>query len=273
MTNQIAYDAALSSTERADRRARRVPLAGFRPFFRKEIAEWWHSRRAGILLLATSALFSLATLGSKLDNVGDGSFAKRGSLDPTTNALVPWLTPMALSLVAIVTVISVLVSERASGTLAWNLAKPLSRSAVLTAKWVAGTVMYFVFGIVLPMTVALGVATVAYGGLPDVAKVASVALPMILLPIFYLALSIAVGAVSSSYAAVAGVSFAFLMVPAMAGSFLPKPVLAALPTQIGGWVAGLATATPVSVATPLGWLVGMALVALVAKFAFDRQEF
>lgn len=273
MTNQIAYDATLSSTEGAARRARRGPLAGFPTFFRKEIAEWWHSRRAGILLLATSALFSMATLGSKLDNVGDGSVVKRGSLDPTTNALVPWLTPMALSLVAIVTVISVLVSERASGTLAWNLTKPLSRGAILTAKWAAGTLMYFVFGIFLPMMAALGVATVAYGGLPDVARVASVALPMVLLPMFYLALSIAVGAVSSSYAAVAGVSFAFLMVPAMARSFLPKPVLEALPTQIGSWVAGIATAAPVSVATPLGWVVGMGLVAVVAKFAFDRQEF
>lgn len=274
MPNQIAAYAALSPTKPTERRARQLPFAGFRTLFRKEIAEWWHSRRAGILLLATSALFSLATLGSLLDNVGgDGSVAKRGSLDPTVNALVPWLTPMALSLVAIVTVMSVLVGERSSGTLAWSITKPLSRSAVLMAKWAAGTLVYFVFGIVLPMIVALVVATVAFGGLPDVARVASVALPMTLLPAFYLALSIAVGSITSSYAAVAGVSFAFLMVPAMAGAFLPRPLLEALPSQIGSWVAGVATGAPVSVASPLGWLVGMAITAAAAKVAFDHQDF
>lgn len=274
MPDQIASYAALSLTKPTEQRARHVPFAGFRTFFRKEIAEWWHSRRAGILLLATSALFSLATLGSQLDNIGgDGSVAKQGSVDPTTNALVPWLTPMALSLIAIVTVTSVLVSERSTGTLAWSLTKPVSRSAVLLSKWLAGTAMYFVFGIVVPMIVALGVATVAYGGVPDLARVATVAVPMILLPTFYLGLSIAVGSITSSYAAVAGVSFAFLMVPAMAGAFPPRPLLEALPSQIGNWVAGVATGAPVSAVAPLGWLVGIALVAVVGKVAFDRQEF
>jgi hypothetical protein len=45
MTNQIAYDVALFSTERAARRACRLPIAGFRTFFRKEIGEWWQQQR------------------------------------------------------------------------------------------------------------------------------------------------------------------------------------------------------------------------------------
>ena len=71
-------------------------------------------------------------------------------------------------LAAIFATMSLLLAERDSGTLAWTISKPVSRTSVLVSKWLTATLVLWVAAVVIPMAVTTVLVTVLYG-LPDLA--------------------------------------------------------------------------------------------------------
>ena len=247
-------------------------LLGFGPAFRKELAEWWRGRRARVLLVTTSAFMVLTTLSARLAVLSAAAAKTRlpatVSLDPTVNVVAKW--DQWLFLFAMGASLSLVIGERDRGTLAWSLSKPLSRTALLAAKWSAAVAMIFVFGIVVPMALCTLAAAVAYG-MPDLGAIAVTAVLLVAVPAFFVALTLALGVVVPSQAGVAAVAFVVAGLPGIIGTVAPG-VAAALPPSIGPWAVGFALGAPAGWITPVAWAVGLAAVAVGGVAALRRVD-
>jgi ABC-type transport system involved in multi-copper enzyme maturation permease subunit len=248
---------------------------GFWPFFRKELTEWRRSRRAMIVALVTSFLATGMTITPWLRATfpaapGEAGPAGPLTLDPTLNLIGAnwnqWLT-----YISIFVAMGLMAGERDRGTLAWSLSKPLSRTALLLAKWSAGTLVYSLVGLWLPMAVSVTVATLAYGALPDMGVIGTLSLLLVAVPAFYIALSIALGTRIPSQPGVAGIAIGASFLP-MFVAIVSSGLALALPTGIGDWAVAAAVGVPVDLAAPTGWLVGMVALAAAAHYSFSRAE-
>jgi len=244
-------------------------LMGFRAFFRKEVGQWLGSGRGPIVFGATTLLASLIALANSLEPPSETAGADATMIATQSVLGAEW--GVLLVIVGVIATMDILASERERGTLAWSLSKPLSRHALLLAKWSAGTLMYATFGLVLPVIVSVGLATVLHGAVPDLGVVATATAVWVTIPIFYVGLALALGTRLSSQAAIAGIAFGLSAVPLFASSLVPE-VGAVIPSAMGAWAAEFAIGADPSLLTPLGWLIFTGLVAIAAPFALARTD-
>ena len=121
------------------------------------------------------------------------------------------------------------------------------------------------------MLVSIGLATVVYGGLPDLRVIGTFLVLFLALPAFYITLTIALGTAVKSTVGVAGIAFAVLFLAQAIGGLLPI-VSELSPTSIGSWAMLVAKGQPASILTPIGWAISMVVLVVGAKLVFDRQE-
>jgi ABC-type transport system involved in multi-copper enzyme maturation permease subunit len=243
-------------------------LAGFDVLLRKELSDWVRGRRA-LTVGAASMALAVGTTVIPLILRATSPDVPGLTLDPTRNVLGAW-NGWNLALLFLLATMSLLSLERDRGTLAWTFTKPVSRTAVLGAKWLAAFAVLAVVAIALPMAAQVVVATVAYGALPDLGMVGAFGLLLLLAPAFFVTLTIGVATVVPTTSGVAGVAFVVVMGPSMAEIWLPA-IARWMPTSIHAWAGSVLGGSP-SFAEPLVWLVAMAVIAVGAVVAFDRQE-
>lgn len=245
------------------------PLQGFWPFFRKELSNWWKGRAALTTMVVLSGLATIGTFATRIDELGGGT-PTPAQLDPTYNILGAQFEQFVV-FAAIFASIGMLVSERSSGTLAWTLSKPVSRSALLLAKWVAGTLMLAVFGLAIPLGWSMGIATFAYGALPDPATIIKFGLWLAAAPAFIIALNLALATRLQSQAAIAAIGFGVALVPYIFGAFLP--MLAELwPTSMAHMATAIAAGEAPNIPTITSWAAMLAVVGIVGLFVFSRED-
>jgi ABC-2 type transport system permease protein len=273
----LAHPTSLDSRVRLDQR----PLLGFGTFLRKELTEWVRGRRALVIGAVATAFSALAALSAWLQaNFGDLELSVGGrapdaarvySTDPTVTTMAMFSTPI-ITVMAIFAGMSLLATERESGTLAWALTKPVSRSSIFLAKWTAALLAFGLAAIAIPVVVAAAASTIAYGTAPDLMLVAKVTGLWLAVPALFIGFTLFAGVLISSHAGVAGVGLLFMLTPALFGSLIPAPVLEALPVGIGNWVIGFAAGESVPLSTPIGWLVAMVVFLAGGIGLFRRQE-
>lgn len=244
-------------------------LQGYWPFFRKEVSAWWRGRGALATLVAVTALAILGTMATRIDEAGGGT-ATAEQLNPTYNVVgsgfEQWIVFASLF-----ASIGILVGERSSGTLAWTLSKPVSRSALLLAKWSAGTLMLVVFGLTIPLAIASGVATFAYGSAPDAGTVVVFGLWLAAAPAFIVALSLALATRFQSQSAIAAIGFAVAVTPYLAGSLIP--MLAELwPTSVAHMATAVAAGEAVNPPTVIAWAVALVVIGAGSLVVFSRED-
>jgi len=244
---------------------------GFGNSLRKELTQWM--RGPGALIIAgisvLGAVFmTLIPFIAKATNESEA--AGLTSMDPTANVLLVW-TGQTIALIVVVATMALLSSERDRGTLAWSLTNPVSPTSIIAAKFVAAMLVITVTAVVLPLIVSVAVATVAYGSLPDFAIVGTFVGLYLMVPAFFIALTIGFGTAIKSTAGVAGAAFAVVFIPQILGGILPI-VNELSPTSIGNWALAVAKGQPASPLTPVGWVVSMVVIVVGAKLVFDRQE-
>lgn len=245
---------------------------GFGNAFRKEIAEWLHGPKALVIagLSISAAIFT--TLLTRIEEATTDPGEIPGlSTDPTVNALFGW-SGQVVGLIAIIATMAVISVERDRGTLAWSLTNPVSPTSILAAKFAASMIVFSLVAVIVPMGISVGVATIAYGALPDVGVVALFTILFLAAPAFFLALTIGLGAGIGSTAGIAAVAMAVLFVPQLLGGMVPS-ITELLPTSIGQWAHAAVMGEPAPLSIPISWLVSMPAVVIGAKLVFDRQEF
>ena len=254
-----------------------IPSRGGRPFLglgtivRKELTEWLRGPKA-LIILGVSVLGAvfMTLIPFIAEATDEAEAAGLMSHDPTANVLLGW-TGQTVALIAVLATMALISSERDRGTLGWTLTNPVSPTSVIAAKALVAFVVFVVAAVVLPIIVQIGLATVIYGGLPDLGRIAAFAGLFAALPAFYIALTVALGTILKSTVGVAGVAFGVMFIPQVLGGLLPV-VNQISPTSIGAWAILAAKGQPASVLTPIGWGVAMLVLIVGAKVAFDRQE-
>ena len=244
---------------------------GFGNSLRKELTEWLRGPRAliiaGISILG-AVFMTLIPFIAKATN--EAEQAGLLSMDPTANVLLVW-TGQTVALIVVIATMALLSGERDRGTLAWSLTNPVSPTSIIAAKFVAAMLVISLTAIVVPLIVAVPLATVVYGALPDLTVVGTFVALYLMLPAFYIALTIGLGTAIKSTAGVAGAAFAVMFIPQLLGGL--APIITELsPTSIGNWALAVAKGQEVSALTPIGWLMSMVFIFVGAKLIFDRQE-
>lgn len=261
----------------------RSPFLGFGTFLRKEFTDWLRGRRAIVVGAVATVLATLGALSAWLEttvgdiNIGDGAAVvdavdRVDPTDPTITSLALFGPPI-VAFLAIVATMSLFPTERDTGTLAWSITKPLSRTSIVLAKWLAAIVAFGVVALAVPIAVAGLASTLAYGGMPDIATVAAVTALHLTVPILYIGITVTAGTVLSSQAGIAGIATFVLLVPSLIGGFLPPAIMEALPMNIGAWVTAFVSGAPVPWTTPVAWAATIVGLAVVSIIAFRRQEF
>jgi ABC-2 type transport system permease protein len=245
------------------------PLIGFRPLLRKELGEWWYRRAAVVTFAVVAALGTIGTLATKIDETA-GGVAAPGMLDATANILGSRFDQWVM-LAAIFASIGLLVVERASGTLAWTLSKPVSRTSVLTAKWAAGVVMLAIFAIALPLAWMSLLATLSYGSPPDFGAIGLFGLALVAIPALFLALDLALATRIDSQGAIVTVALMVAFAPYIISAVAPAAV-ELWPSSIAAMAAAVAAGEAVHWPTVASWALSIAGVGLLGIWIFQRED-
>ena len=255
----------------------RPALLGLGNLIRKDLADWLHGKRPWVVLGVTTFVFALAAANARITewaarsfpaDPGDGP-AKVLSLQPLDN-LVFAIGTQFIVLAVIFATMSLLLAERDSGTLAWTISKPVSRTSVLVSKWLTSTFILWVAAVVIPLTLTTALVTVLYG-LPDLAVVIALGVTLITVPAFFVAVALTAATFVPSQAAVGAIAAAVFVAPQIVGGVVPA-LTPFFPGSIFDWAVTISTGGTASLLTPVAWLVGLAVLFAVAQRRLDAMD-
>ncbi len=251
---------------------------GFANLLRKENGEWWHTRRwwmqSLLWLLIVNGILAIGLwvvpvvapeeAGDAMDNLG--IFVQLMSQFPVFAVIV--ITQGAL------------IGEKQSGTAAWIMSAPVSRSAFILAKLVANAIG-FLFTIILVQGFVAYVQLSLSDGSPLALAPYLTLLALVgLILMFYLALTLMLGAFFDTRGPVLGIAIAvaiasMLGISNLFASFLPWIVLV-LPDSIPSLLTLLVQGEPLPDVWPIPIILMSAyslLFVALAIWRFKREEF
>jgi ABC-type transport system involved in multi-copper enzyme maturation permease subunit len=246
-------------------------LPGFSGLFRKELLEWRRGFRVWIVLAVSVAFMVLTSLNAWLQVTlaeSQGIEIPPPNMDPMANLMAAVSTQIFV-VVAIFAVMSLLITERESGTLAWTASKPVSRSGIWLAKWLSSTGILWVAAAVLPLLATVAVVYVLYGPVPVVPIVFG-ALGMAMSIALFGAIVLAASTVVTSQAAVAAIGLAAIFLPMVLAGVIP--IGPYLPTSIMEWALLTGAGQSPGFVTPISWAVTVLVLVLFATNRMERME-
>jgi len=269
MTASISFETTLNRPTAYGR------LTGLRSLVRKDAHEWLRGRRAWIVLAITTAFMVLSAangwISSQIASMIPADVqAPTFTLSPADN-LMAAVGGQIYVLAAIFAVVSLIVAERQSGTLAWTASKPVSRSAIWLSKMLSASGVLALSAVIVPFAVTTGLVVVLYG-MPPVELVVAAGFGMTAIVVFFAALGLAAGTVMPGQAAIAATGFGFFaLVPALAG-LIPLPLTPFLPTSIVGWSVATASGVDAGWVTPIAWAIWTAVLVGFSIRQMNRME-
>ena len=168
-------------------------------------------------------------------------------------------------------VVSLIVAERQSGTLAWTASKPVSRAAMWLSKWISASAMLAVTAGLVPFAATV-VLVVALYGAPPIALVVGALVGIVAILVFFAALGLAAGTVMPGQAAIAATGFAFFALAPVVAALIPLPITPLLPTSILGWALEAASGAPVPWVTPFAWAAWTGTLVALSIRRMNRIE-
>lgn len=251
---------------------------GFTNLFRKENGEWWHTRRWWVQsLLWLLIVNGILAIGLWVVPVVDPAEA----MDARENlgVFVQLIAFFPMFAVIVITQ-GTIIGEKQSGTAAWILSAPVSRSGFILSKLIANAIGFLVTIIIVQGLAAYTQISLSEGSLfsPGLFLVNLALISLYLL--FYLALTLMLGTFFNTRGPVLGIAIG-VAIASMIGigqlfaSFLPWLVLIlpeALPTLMSALVQGESI--------PAVWPVPIIVISLyivlfvaLAIWRFNREEF
>lgn len=208
-------------------------LEGAGNIFRKEVQEWFRTRRFLIMTAVSTLLAGAVPVAVFLNEGGLEDGRVRLSDGAYDGMMFAWLmlslTLGAYLLVALTA--GVLAKEEEAGTAQWLFSKPLSRPGYGLAKWAANSAAAILGAVLVPSAVYLGLLQ-AVAGVRDwdgvLLAVTLVALHTAVLIAIVLALSM----VFNSTAAIAGVGIALGFLPLVLGQQVDGKLVGMFPMAI-----------------------------------------
>lgn len=252
-------------------------LDGFMPFLRKELRECWRTGRLPVVVLVFFAFGLISPLTAKyLPEILRGAAGSVKIILPppqAADAVDQFLKNVGSNgiFVAILLAMGMVAREKERGTVAFVLAKPITRQAFLAAKLV-GLLVTLGAGVLVAAVADYIYTALLFKSLPLVGFIACAFLTLLLLAVFGAVTFFASVALPSTLAA-AGVGIAALVVFAALSAqpdvahFMPMGLM----DPARSLALGLAPQHLVAALAGNGALVAASL--LFAWLAFRRQEF
>lgn len=261
-------------------------LRGFANLFHKENLAWWGTRRWWIhaLLwmgmlggLVSMVLFMLPPVAEATNdpNVTAAGGAIAFGLE-MGRAVFFELGTMALAIGVIVLCQDLIVDEKQSGLTEWLLAKPVTRRAYVLAKLAASALAVLVLLVALPSLEAYLLLSARIGSFfPPLPFLGGVGI-MIVHTLFYLTLTLMLGAFFNSRPPILGIALGVLLGGNLLAGFL-KSFLSVTPWGLGKLASLAAGSQPLPPTLLFPPLIASALWSLVFVFIavvkFERTEF
>lgn len=153
----------------------------------------------------------------------------------------------------------VLVSEKRAGTLAWVLAGPVSRSAIVLSKLIVLVIGSLVTMLLVPGLIAFGETALIQGDTPAVGPVVGGLAIVEVGILFYLSLTVMLGTIFASRGPVIGIALSFIFIGPFLSLATPDWFEDIMPWRFSELVADVAQgeplATPVPVIACVGWSI------------------
>jgi ABC-2 type transport system permease protein len=241
----------------------------------KELGQWWGTRKWWVQLLIWLVLLNgITTIQMLEDPAAIGFTAAEQAQDIVRTFFLMGAVVTAIGVIT--TLQGAIVGERQLGTAAWVMSKPVARPAFILAKAVAHAIGFGLTAAVVPALVfAIEAQLLISMSLAPAAYLAGVGL-LVLGQLFYLALTLLLGAAVRSRGPIAGIGLAVVLGGLFFKGMLPPALVMLLPwllPEIGGMVT-------LGMPLPPNWFVpiiatGCAIVAMtaVAVWRFAREEF
>lgn len=258
-------------------------LAGLDNLFQKEMRDWWGTRRwwttALVWLAILNGILALILFAAPDPEVADAAQPTAGAAVPARDEMAVQvffqLAGYALSIGVVVLAQDELIGERRSGTAAWILSKPVSRSAFILAKLLGNLPGILGLMVLLQAGVAYGLIALQRGSpLPAGPFLAGLG-PLILNLFFYLTLTLMLGALANSRGAVIGIPLVLILLPDLFLMLAPW-LNAIMPWPLPDMAAALALQKPLPAGSALAPVLATAawsvIFMVVAVWRFQREE-
>ena len=248
---------------------------GFSNLFHKEFSAWWGTRRwwvqgalwaGGLNGLLAMALFVLPPMMEAQGEPPSDPLVMGGQMFFA-------LGMMAVSIGVVILLQGAVLDEKTSGTAAWILSKPVTRSAFILSKLLANAASVLALMVLLPSLIAFFQFALAVDSLDPLRFLAGVGL-MVLHVLFYLTLTLLAGVLSDNRGIVLGTTLGFLLVGGtLLRSAWPLSLISpwVLPDIAGAVLAG--NPLPTSMLLPvLATALWTAVFVWLCVWRFDKQE-
>jgi ABC-2 type transport system permease protein len=251
----------------------RGALRGFSNLLGKEYGSWWTTRRWLVHLLLWPLLLNGLVLVLSFSLAKEPSFTAFEIAQMVTTLFFIGMGQVA-AFGAVVTTQSAITGEKQRGTAAWILSKPVRRDVFVLAKLAAQMVSFLSLAVVIPSAIFYAQSRILWGESP--APLLYVASVLVVLEhvLFYLALTLMLGAFFRSSGPVAGIGVGMLLGGVMMQERLTA-LAPAMPWELPDIAALIAVEAPMlrggmPIAATAFWTV---LVVVVALWRFRRDEF
>ena len=273
-------------------------LQGFANLLRNENRLWWRTSRWWVqtliwLAIANGILFMVIGIAPKMENP-PGQDAKAQAAQASAHpeqaqeslavlglTVFMKMAGIAIGIGVVVLAQDTLIGEKQSGTAAWVLSKPASRSAFILSK----VISYF-FGILVTMVIVQGgiaylLITLVTGKVLPILPFAGALGLLFLSLLYWLTLAAMLSALSNMRGLVIGVPLFLLLgftlfveaVPWTA-DFMPWGLTAAVSASRPAMALSLVLGQPIPSVTPLiATVIGCLVFTLVAIWRFQKEEF
>jgi ABC-2 type transport system permease protein len=273
-------------------------LQGFDNLLRKENRLWWRTSRWWVqtliwLAIVNGILFMVIGIAPKMeDPPGQASNtqtaqASGGGGDSQQPLAILGLTVflkmagIAIAIGVVVLAQDTLIGEKQSGTAAWVLSKPISRSAFILSKVISGA-----FGILITMAVVQG--GVAYllvflitGKAFPVVPLAGAIGMLFLSLLFWLTLAVMLSTLSNMRGLAIGVPLflilgftLFVEIAPWIANYMPWSLTSAVSSSQPALAVSLVLGQPIPTLMPLiATVIGCILFTMVAIWRFRKEEF
>jgi ABC-2 type transport system permease protein len=254
---------------------------GFTNLLRKENHDWWGTRRWLVQAIIWAVILNgiLATLLF--------TSAKSGGAETAEGKVALGLTVffalagIAVAIGAIITGQEEVLDEKRSGTAAWILSKPVSRTAFILGKLISNAIGILIVMVLLQGAIAYLLVFSAIGRPLPIGSFISALGVLYLAVMFYFTLTLMLSTISNSRGAVIGlpivILFAYqfaLKVAPWLGQVMPWGLTSSLSPGDNSVAVTLALGQPlVSVAPIIATFAWCVSFVAIAVWRFNREEF
>lgn len=246
---------------------------GLSNLFANESGRWWKTSRwwrmALIFMGVTGFMLVAVLFGKEAGSIEDGYMVY---------AVFAGVFP---AIAVIIQMQGVLVGEKKSGTAAWVLSKPVSRTAFILAKFLANSLNVLLLMVVLPGLVAFVIFFIRMSAMPNLLHFLTALGVIFINQLFYLSLALMLGVFFNNRGPVIGIPLALLFAQQYLIGFLPFlrfvlpwTLIVPIDEKAGSMVANLLMGQPIaSWLTLLFVAMESVLFLAISLWQFKKEEF